>query len=85
VPNKVNGSLPEAPDLSGTAEVIARGRELVEQARRLGEEADRQVEKVQTTIKEAEGALNRANQSLGDKSASHEPAPPPGSASDEEA
>ena len=36
-----DNGLPDAPELSETAQAIARGRELVEQARRLGEEADR--------------------------------------------
>ena len=44
MPDKANDPLPEAADLSETAEAIARGRELVKDAQRLREEADRQIE-----------------------------------------
>ncbi len=84
MPDKANDLLPEAPDLSETAQAIARGRELVKQAQRLREKAYQQIEEVQVTIKQADRVLDRANQLLGDKSANREPASR-GSASEEEA
>src|SRR4051794_524383 len=73
MPDRANNPLPEAPDLSETAQAIARGRELVKQARRLGEEADRQIEEVQATIEQADRVLDRSHQLLGDRSASSAP------------
>ena len=70
MPDRANDPLPEAPDLSETAQAIARGRELVKQARRLGEEADRQIEGVQATIEQADRVLDRSHQLLGDRSGS---------------
>ena len=82
MPDKANGPFPKAPDLSETADGIARGRELVKEAQRLREAADRQIEGVQSTIEQADRALTRANQTLGDASASGVPASP-GLTSDE--
>ena len=82
MPDKANGPLPKAPDLSETAEALVRGRELVKEAQRLREEAGRQIEGVQATLEQADRALTRANQILGDTSASGAPASP-GLASDE--
>ena len=80
MPDKANGPLPKTPDLSETAEAIARGRELVKEAQRLRDEADRQIEGVQATIEQADRTLDRANQILGDPTAhgspSSTPAPP---------
>ena len=59
MPDRANDPLPEAPDLSETAQAIARGRELVKQAQRLGEEADRQIEGVQATIEQADRVLDQ--------------------------
>jgi hypothetical protein len=50
MPDKANEPLPKAPELSETAQAIARGRELVKEAQRLREQADRQIEEVQATI-----------------------------------
>jgi hypothetical protein len=76
MPDKANDPLPKDPDLSGTAEAIARGRELVKEAQRLREAADRQIEGVQATLEQADRALTRTSQILGDTSAGREPAPP---------
>ena len=84
MPDRANDLLPETPDLRETAEAIARGRELVKQAQRLGEAADRQIEEVQTTIEKADRVLDRSQQLLGDKSASHAPSTT-GPTSEEEA
>ena len=73
MPDKANDQLPETPDLSETAEAIARGRELVKQAQRLGEEADRQNEGVQATIKEADRVLDRSHELLRDTPAGRQP------------
>ena len=70
MPDRANKPLPKAPDLSETAEAIARGRELVKEAQRLRDEADRQIEGVQATLEQADRTLDRANQLLGDKAAS---------------
>ena len=83
MPDKANDPLPKAPDLSETAEAIARGRELVKQAQRLREAADRQIEGVQATLEQADRALTCANQILGDTAAAGRDAAPPGLASDE--
>ena len=82
MPDRANDPLPKPPDLSETAEAIARGRELVKEAQRLRDEADRQIEGVQATLEQTDRALTRANQILGDPSAGREPAHP-GLASDE--
>ena len=58
--------LPDAPDLSETAQAIARGREIVEQSRRIGAEADRQIEEVQETLEQADRVLDRSHELLGD-------------------
>ena len=50
MPDKANDLLPKAPDLSETAQAIARGRELVKQAQRLRDEVDRQIEGVQPPL-----------------------------------
>ena len=85
MPDRANDPLPETPGLDETAQALARGRELVKQAQRLREEADRQIEGVQATIEQADRALNRANQVLGDKAASHVPSPTGSSPDDAEA
>ena len=77
MPDKANDPLPKAPDLSEAAQAIARGRVLVKEAQRLREEADQQIEGVQSTIEQADRALNRANQLLGDTSASRAPSSTP--------
>ena len=82
MPDRADDPLPKAPNLSETAEAIARGRELVKQAQRLREQADRQIEEVQTTIERADRALTHATQRLGDRPASSAP-PASGSAGDE--
>ena len=56
--------LPDAPDLSETAQAIARGREIVEQSRRIGENADRQIEVVQSTLERADRVVDRSHQLL---------------------
>ena len=56
--------LRDAPDLTGTAQAIARGREIVEQSRRIGENADRQIEEVQATLERADRVLDRSHQLL---------------------
>ena len=58
--------VPDAPELSETAQAIARGRELVQQSQRLGAEADRQIEEVQATLEQADRVLDRSHQLLGD-------------------
>jgi hypothetical protein len=50
--DKANDPLPIAPDLSETADAIARGREL---------------EEVQTTIEQSDRVLDRSQQLLGDR------------------
>ena len=85
MPDRANDLLPEIPDLSETAQAIARGRELVKQAQRLREEADRQIEGVQATIEQAGRALDRSQQLLGDKAASYVPSPTGSSPDDAEA
>ena len=83
MPDRANKPLPKAPDLSETAEAIARGRELVKEAQRLRDKADRQIEGVQATLEQADRTFNHANQILGDMSASGAPPPtpaPPGDA-----
>jgi hypothetical protein len=59
--------VPDAPDLSETAQAIARGREIVEQSRRIGEEADRQIGEVQATLEQADRVLDRSHQLLGEE------------------
>ena len=59
--------LPDAPDLSETAQAIARGREIVEQSRRIVEKADRQIEEVQATLERVDRVLDRSHHLLGDK------------------
>src|SRR4051794_2728449 len=65
-PNAAAGSRPQAPDLSETAEALARGRELVKQAQRSAEEMDRQIEEAQATIQQSDRVLDRSQQLLGD-------------------
>ena len=85
MPDRAKDPLPKAPDLSETTEAIARGRELVKKAQRLRDEADRQIEGVQSTIEQADHALTRANQILGDRSASRTPSSTPAPPDDAEA
>ena len=85
MPDRANDSLPETPGLDETAQALARGRELVKQAQRLREEADRQIEGVQATIEQAGRALDRSQQLLGDKAASHVPSPTGSSPDNEDA
>jgi hypothetical protein len=73
MPDRANDPLLEAPELSETAQAIARGRELVKQAQQLGEEADRQIEEVQATLEQADRVLDRSHQILVDTSASPVP------------
>jgi ElaB/YqjD/DUF883 family membrane-anchored ribosome-binding protein len=67
MPDKANDPLPITPDLSETADALARGRELVKEAQRLREQADRQIEEVQTTIEQSDRVLDRSQQLLGDR------------------
>jgi hypothetical protein len=67
MPDKAKGVVPEAPELSETAQVIARGRELVKQVQRSAEALDRQVEQAQATIEQSDRILDRSQQLLGDK------------------
>ena len=85
MPDRANDPLPETPDLREAAQALAQGRELVKQAQRLREEADRQIEGVQATIEQAGRALDRSQQLLGDKAASHVPSPTGSSPDDAEA
>ena len=59
--------LPGAPDMSETAQAIARGRDIVEQSRRIVEKADRQIEEVQATLEQADRVLDRSHELLADK------------------
>src|SRR5215207_6909807 len=52
--------LSDAPDLSETAQTIARGREIVEQSRRIVEKADRRIEEVQASLEQADRVLDLA-------------------------
>jgi hypothetical protein len=65
MPNK-QGPLSEAPDLSETADAIARGRELVKQAQRSAEKADQQMEDAQAAIARSDRVLDHSQQLLDD-------------------
>jgi len=64
MPDKAKGVVPEAPELSETAQAIARGRELVKQVQQSAEALERQVERAQATIERSDRILDHSQQLL---------------------
>jgi hypothetical protein len=67
MPEDNKGAVNGAPELSETADAIARGRELVKQVQRSTEAAERQVEQAQATIEQSDRILDRSQQLLSEK------------------
>jgi len=80
MPAKAKGVTPEPPDLSETADAIARGRELVKQVQRSAEALDRQGEQAHATIEQSGEGLGRSPQLLNEKLGSVNRVPSSGSA-----
>ena len=62
--NKPDTEGSNAPELSDTADAIARGRELLKHAQSTAEAADRQASEAQASAEETKGLVERANELL---------------------
>ena len=64
MPEDTREAVNEAPELSETANAIARGRELVKQVQQSAEALERQVERAQATIERSDRILDHSQQLL---------------------